>query len=159
MVSPASLFSRDRSSSDTLRKTSSRVVSITPKLVKARLSKLCSKAWKDKKQKSVSLQCNMNQPIKLWPSVSRCQREPFLSVLCVALLMRPHSVDTVLTCKVEKICANVDIAHTLFVLQMCKNHWIKHLCKLEQAVCLHIIMERASINQKDNFLQFHFAWP
>ena len=55
MVSPASLFSRDRSSSDTLRKTSSRVVSITPKLVKARLSKLCSKAWRHKQQKRVLL--------------------------------------------------------------------------------------------------------
>lgn len=44
MISPASLFSRDWSSSDTLRKTSSSVVSITPKLVRARLSKLCSKA-------------------------------------------------------------------------------------------------------------------
>lgn len=46
MCSPASLFSRDWSSSDTLRKTSSKVVSITPKLVSARESKLFSKAWR-----------------------------------------------------------------------------------------------------------------
>lgn len=45
MFSPASLFSKEWSSSDTFRKTSSRVVSITPKLVKARWSKLCSKAF------------------------------------------------------------------------------------------------------------------
>lgn len=62
MVLPASLFSRDWSSSDTLRKTSSRVVSITPKLVRARLSKLCSKAWSHTQQKRVSnyVHCILN---------------------------------------------------------------------------------------------------
>lgn len=40
---PTSLFSRDWSSSDTFRKTSSSVVSISPKLVRSSSSRLCSK--------------------------------------------------------------------------------------------------------------------
>lgn len=55
MISPASLFSSDWSSSDTLRKTSSRVVSITPKLVRARLSKLFSNAWSHTTKDNVKL--------------------------------------------------------------------------------------------------------
>lgn len=73
-VSPASLFSKDWSSSDTLRKTSSRVVSITPKLVNARLSKLCSKALEANKQKRIWCQhIDPNTPQK-WP----CPSESFL---------------------------------------------------------------------------------
>lgn len=42
-LSPASLFSRDWSSSDTLRNTSSSVVSISPKLLRCSVPRLCSR--------------------------------------------------------------------------------------------------------------------
>lgn len=44
---PASLFSSDWSSSDTLRNTSSRVVSISPKLLRCSAARLCSNCCKE----------------------------------------------------------------------------------------------------------------
>lgn len=76
-VSPASLFSRDCSSSDTLRKTSSRVVSITPKLVRARPSKLSSKAWEDiKGQQRAS-----KEKVNIWKHATwkSLWKQPFLT--------------------------------------------------------------------------------
>lgn len=62
-ASPASLLSIDWSSSETLRNTSSNVVSITPKLVSARLARLCSKACKQKPGDVFSFKA---LPMMLW---------------------------------------------------------------------------------------------
>lgn len=54
---PTSLFSRDWSSSDTFRKTSSSVVSISPKLVRSSSSRLCSKCCRGKVLREEGRRC------------------------------------------------------------------------------------------------------